>query len=254
MKLLSPAGDFESLKMAVYYGADEVYLGVKNFNARNIEGFNLETLKEAIEFAHLYNVKVHLTVNILFSDNELQNALDLVVDAYNLGVDAFIIQDIGLASLINKNYPQIEIHASTQMGLHNLEGVLWAKNLGFKRVVLARETPIEEIKKIKDNCDIEIEYFAHGALCVSFSGNCYLSSEIKGKSGNRGECLQLCRLFYNASNNEKQINNGYLLSTKDLCYADKLKELLSDKDKENMKLDIAVSKAADFVAENAKEV
>lgn len=225
MKLLSPAGDFESLKMAVYYGADEVYLGVKNFNARNIEGFNLETLKEAVEFAHLYNVKVHLTVNILFSDNELQDALDLVVDAYNLGVDAFIIQDIGLASLINKNYPQIEIHASTQMGLHNLEGVLWAKNLGFKRVVLSRETPIEEIKRIKDNCDIEIEYFAHGALCVSFSGNCYLSSYLCNASGNRGKCKQLCRLPYQFFNNEKQIASGYLLSAKDFNMSNKIETL-----------------------------
>lgn len=225
MKLLSPAGDFKSLKMAVYYGADEVYLGVKNFNARNIEGFNLETLKEAIEFAHLYNVKVHLTVNILFSDDELQDALNLVVDAYNLGVDAFIIQDIGLASLISKNYPQIEIHASTQMGLHNLEGVLWAKNLGFKRVVLSRETPIEEIKRIKDNCDIEIEYFAHGALCVSFSGNCYLSSYLCNASGNRGKCKQLCRLPYQFFNNEKQIASGYLLSAKDFNMSNKIETL-----------------------------
>ena len=171
MKLLSPAGDFESLKMAVYYGADEVYLGVKDFNARNIEGFNLESLKQAIDFAHIYGVKVHLTVNILFSDDELQSALNLIVDAYNLGVDAFIIQDIGLASLVHKFFPEIEMHASTQMGIHNLEGAKVAKEIGFKRVVLARETSLSEVKRIKDNLDIEIEYFAHGALCVCFSGN-----------------------------------------------------------------------------------
>ena len=194
MKLLSPAGDFESLKMAVFYGADEVYLGVKDFNARNIEGFSLTSLREAVDFAHVYGVKVHLAVNILFSNSELQSALDLVVDAYNLGVDAFIIQDLGLASLISKNYPEICIHASTQMGLHNLEGVQFAKKLGFSRVVLARETPLDEIKRIKQNCDIEIEYFAQGALCVSFSGNCYLSSYLCGASGNRGKCKQLCRL------------------------------------------------------------
>lgn len=225
MKLLSPAGDFESLKMAVFYGADEVYLGVKDFNARNIEGFSLTSLREAVDFAHVYGVKVHLAVNILFSNSELQSALDLVVDAYNLGVDAFIIQDLGLASLISKNYPEICIHASTQMGLHNLEGVQFAKKLGFSRVVLARETPLEEIKRIKQNCDIEIEYFAQGALCVSFSGNCYLSSYLCGASGNRGKCKQLCRLPYKFFEGNKKLAEGYLLSAKDFCMADRLQEL-----------------------------
>lgn len=225
MKLLSPAGDFESLKMAVFYGADEVYLGVKDFNARNIEGFSLTSLRDAVDFAHVYGVKVHLTVNILFSNSELQSALDLVVDAYNLGVDAFIIQDLGLASLISKNYPEICIHASTQMGFHNLEGVQFAKKLGFSRVVLARETPLEEIKRIKQNCDIEIEYFAQGALCVSFSGNCYLSSYLCGASGNRGKCKQLCRLPYKFFEGNKKLAEGYLLSAKDFCMADRLQEL-----------------------------
>ena len=225
MKLLSPAGDFESLKMAVFYGADEVYLGVKDFNARNIEGFSLTSLREAVDFAHVYGVKVHLAVNILFSNSELQSALDLVVDAYNLGVDAFIIQDLGLASLISKNHPEICIHASTQMGLHNLEGVQFAKKLGFSRVVLARETPLDEIKRIKQNCDIEIEYFAQGALCVSFSGNCYLSSYLCGASGNRGKCKQLCRLPYKFFEGNKKLAEGYLLSAKDFCMADRLQEL-----------------------------
>ena len=225
MLLLSPAGDFESLKMAVFYGADEVYLGVKDFNARNIEGFSLTSLREAVDFAHVYGVKVHLAVNILFSNSELQSALDLVVDAYNLGVDAFIIQDLGLASLISKNYPEICIHASTQMGLHNLEGVQFAKKLGFSRVVLSRETPLDEIKRIKQNCDIEIEYFAQGALCVSFSGNCYLSSYLCGASGNRGKCKQLCRLPYKFFEGNKKLAEGYLLSAKDFCMADRLQEL-----------------------------
>lgn len=225
MKLLSPAGDFESLKMAVFYGADEVYLGVKDFNARNIEGFSLTSLREAVDFAHVYGVKVHLAVNILFSNSELQSALDLVVDAYNLGVDAFIIQDLGLASLISKNYPEICIHASTQMGLHNLEGVQFAKKLGFSRVVLSRETPLDEIKRIKQNCDIEIEYFAQGALCVSFSGNCYLSSYLCGASGNRGKCKQLCRLPYKFFEGNKKLAEGYLLSAKDFCMISRLQEL-----------------------------
>ena len=225
MKLLSPAGDFESLKMAVFYGADEVYLGVKDFNARNIEGFSLDSLKQAVDFAHIYGVKVHMAVNILFSNSELQQALDLVVDAHNLGVDAFIIQDLGLASLIHKNYPEICIHASTQMGLHNLEGVEFAKKLGFSRVVLARETSLDEIKRIKQNCDIEIEYFAQGALCVSFSGNCYLSSYLCGASGNRGKCKQLCRLPYKFFDKNKKLAEGFLLSAKDFCMATSLQKL-----------------------------
>ena len=225
MLLLPPAGDFESLKMAVFYGADEVYLGVKDFNARNIEGFSLTSLREAVDFAHVYGVKVHLAVNILFSNSELQSALDLVVDAYNLGVDAFIIQDLGLASLISKNYPEICIHASTQMGFHNLEGVQFAKKLGFSRVVLSRETPLDEIKRIKQNCDIEIEYFAQGALCVSFSGNCYLSSYLCGASGNRGKCKQLCRLPYKFFEGNKKLAEGYLLSAKDFCMISRLQEL-----------------------------
>lgn len=225
MKILSPAGDMESLKVAVFNGADEVYLGVKDFNARNIEGFSIETLKEAVGFAHIFDVKVNLTVNILFSDDEMQSALDLVVDAYNLGVDSFIIQDIGLASLINKYYPQIEMHASTQMGIHNLEGVRAVENLGFKRVVLARETPLEEIKRIKENSNIEIEYFCQGALCVCFSGNCYLSSYLHEASGNRGKCKQLCRLPYSFRFDNKEIKNGYLLSVKDFNMLEKLKDL-----------------------------
>ena len=172
MKLLSPAGNLECLKVAVYNGADEVYLGLNDFNARNnIDGFNFDTLKEGVLFAHAYGVKVLLAINILFTDQEMQSAVDTVVKAYNLGVDAFIVQDLGLASILHKNYPFIELHASTQMGIHNLEGVKFIQQFGFTRVVLARETPLSEIKRIRSNSSIEIEYFCHGALCVSFSGN-----------------------------------------------------------------------------------
>ena len=225
MKLLAPAGDEQSLKMAVVNGADEVYLGVKDFNARNIEGFSLSTLKQAVDYAHIYGVKVHLAVNILFNDDELQSALDLIVDAYNLGVDAFIVQDIGLISLLHQHYPQIEIHASTQMGLHNLEGAKWLERFGVKRVVLARETPIDEIKRIKQNCNVEIEYFAQGALCVCFSGNCYMSSYLLDASGNRGKCKQLCRLPYDLRLNNKAVATGYLLSAKDFNMINRLEDL-----------------------------
>ena len=157
MKILSPVGNFESLKMAVFNGADEVYLGINDFNARNnIDGFGLADLQEVVQFAHTFDVKVNLAINILFSDEEMQKALDIVVDAYNMGVDSFIVQDIGLANLIFKHYPQIEVHASTQMGLHNLEGVKFAEKMGFKRVVLARETPLQEIENIRKNTSVEI--------------------------------------------------------------------------------------------------
>lgn len=225
MKILSPAGDMESLKMAVIHGADEVYLGIKDFNARNIQGFSLSTLKQAVDYAHIFGVKINLAVNILFKDEELNSALDLIVDAYNMGVDSFIVQDLGLISLINKHYPQIELHASTQMGLHNLEGVKAMQQFNFKRVVLSRETPLDEVKRIKQNLDVEIEYFCHGALCVSFSGNCYLSSYLCDASGNRGKCKQLCRLPYSFCYDTKQIKTGYLLSAKDFNMIDRLNEL-----------------------------
>lgn len=227
MKLLAPAGEGQSLKMAVVNGADEVYLGVKDFNARNIEGFSLSTLKQAVDYAHIYDVKVHLAVNILFNDNELQSALDLIVDAHNLGVDAFIVQDLGLISLLHKYYPKIEIHASTQMGLHNLEGVKIVENFGVKRFVLARETPLDEIKRIKQNSIVEIEYFAQGALCVCFSGNCYMSSYLLDASGNRGKCKQLCRLPYDLRLNNKALATGYLLSAKDFNMLNRLDDLQS---------------------------
>lgn len=226
MKILSPAGNFESLKMAIFNGADEVYLGINDFNARNnINGFNIDNLGEAVDFAHIFAVKVNLAINILFSNSELQSALDTLIKAYNLGVDCFIVQDLALAKLVSENYPEIELHASTQMGICNLEGVKAIEPFGFKRVVLARETPLAEIKRIKENSNIEIEYFAHGALCVAFSGNCYLSSYLHGASGNRGKCKQLCRLPYSLLKNGKVLKTGYLLSAKDFNTINRLKEL-----------------------------
>ncbi len=226
MKILSPAGNMQCLKAAVYNGADEVYLGINDFNARNnVDGFSIDTLQEAVDFAHIYDVRVYLAINILFSDKELQQALDIVVQAYNMGVDAFITQDLGLAKLIHDYYPEIELHASTQMGIHNLEGVQAIEQFGFKRVVLARETPLDEITRIRKNSNIEIEYFVQGALCVSFSGNCYLSSYLNDASGNRGKCKQLCRLPYALKINNKTLKQGYLLSAKDFCMIDRLDEL-----------------------------
>lgn len=226
MKILSPAGNAECLRAAVYNGADEVYLGINEFNARNnIDGFNINGIKDAVDFAHVFGVKVHLAINILFSDGELQSALDTVVECYNSGVDAFIIQDLGLISLVKRYYPNIEIHASTQMGIHNAEGALYVERLGVKRVVLSRETPLKEIERIKKKTGLEIEYFAQGALCVSFSGNCYMSSYLFNASGNRGRCKQLCRLPYTLVKNGKSLKSGYLLSAKDFNMSRRLKDL-----------------------------
>lgn len=226
MKILSPAGNMESLKAAVYNGADEVYLGINEFNARNnIDGFTMDSLKEAVDFSHLYGVKVFLAINILFSDDEMQKAVDVVVKAYNIGIDAFIVQDLGLATILNDNYPDVVLHASTQMGIHNLEGVKEIAKFGFKRVVLSRETDLNEIVRIKDNTDIEIEYFVQGALCVSFSGNCYLSSYLLNASGNRGRCKQLCRLPFSFQKNNKIIKSGYLLSAKDFNMINRISDL-----------------------------
>lgn len=226
MKLLSPVGNFESLRMAIFNGADEIYLGVTDFNARNnIEGFSLDDLDDVVYFAHLHGAKVNLTVNILFRDDELKSAVDLVVKAFNKGVDYFIVQDLGLALLLRQNYPQIILHASTQMAIHNLAGAKYVEKLGFSRVVLARETPLEEIKNIRKNTNLEIEYFCQGALCVCFSGNCYLSSYLCDASGNRGKCKQLCRLEYSLLKDGKTLKKGYLLSAKDLNMSARLNDL-----------------------------
>lgn len=226
MKILSPVGNFESLKMAIYYRTNEIYFGISEFNARNnIEGFSLKDIDEIVFLSHINNVKVNLAVNILFKDDELESAVNLVVTAYNKGVDCFIIQDLGLAYILNKFYPEIEIHASTQMGIHNTMGAKEIEKMGFKRVVLARETPLEEIESIKKNTNLEIEYFAYGALCVSFSGNCFLSSYLCDASGNRGKCKQLCRLPYSLHENGKKVCEGYLLSAKDFNMINELSNL-----------------------------
>ena len=182
-ELLSPVGDFECLKAAVQNGADSVYLGSSSFNARNrATNFDLEELSQAIKYAKLRNVKVHLTLNTLIKDSEFEDAVNLAITAYNLGVDAIIIQDLGLAKYLIKNYPEIPIHASTQMTVHNLDGVKQLQKLGYSRVVLSRELSINEIKNIRKNTDVELEVFIHGALCISYSGQCLFSSMVGDRS------------------------------------------------------------------------
>lgn len=183
IELLSPVGDFECLKAAIQNGANAVYLGASSFSARaSAKNFDLKELEEAINYATLRNVKVHLALNTLIKNNEFNHAINLATKAYELGVDAIIVQDFGLAKTLIENLPDLPIHASTQMSIHNLEGAQMAKNLGFRRVVLARELSLPEIRFIHDNCDIEIEVFAHGALCICYSGQCLMSSMIGARS------------------------------------------------------------------------
>ena len=224
VELLAPVGDWNCLKAAVQNGADAVYFGVEQFNARMYAAnFNVEDMKQVIDYCKLRNVKTNLTLNTLLENGEFDNAVDLAKEAYKAGVDAIIVQDFGLAKYLIDNIPGLPIHASTQMTIHNLQGVLKLEKLGFDRVVLSRELSCEEIEYICKNCKVEIETFIHGALCICYSGQCLFSSVVGGRSGNRGKCAGPCRLPYeliseNAETHErKSIDKGYLLSTKDLC-------------------------------------
>ncbi len=228
MEILSPAGNFECLKAAIMAGADAVYLGGKLFGARAFSNnFTDEELIEAIKYAHLYNVKVYVTVNTLIYEREVEKFLSYVDFLYKNNVDALIIQDIGMMDLIRKTYPTLELHASTQMHIHNIEGVKLVEKLGLKRAVLARETSIDTIKYIKENTGIELEIFVHGALCISYSGQCLMSALIGNRSGNRGSCAGCCRQPYNLISNNKKVNDEkYILSTKDLCSLDIIGKLI----------------------------
>lgn len=228
IELLSPVGDFECLKAAVQNGADAVYFGANLFSARAFaKNFDLENLEKAINYAKLRGVKTNLTLNTLIKDDEFEDAVMLAKKAYEFGIDAIIVQDLGLATTLIKNFPNLPIHASTQMTIHNLDGALEAEKLGFKRAVLSRELPINEIEYICKNSNIEIEVFIHGALCISYSGQCLFSSMIGGRSGNRGKCAQPCRLPYELLEDENKIDSGYLLSTRDLCGLEFLPQLIN---------------------------
>ena len=226
IEVLAPCGSIDAFNQAINAGADAVYLGMSAFNARiKADNFSDDNIAEVISRAHFYGIKVYLTVNTLIKNYEVEDFLSTVSTALKAGVDALIIQDLGMATLVRTIYPDATLHASTQMGIHNLEGALFLQSLGFKRVVLSRETKIEDIRLIKSNTDLEIEYFVHGALCVAFSGNCYLSALTNGNSGNRGACKQLCRLNFSAKCGDFT-NNGHLFSPKDLCLISNLTELI----------------------------
>ena len=227
IELLSPAGDFECLKAAVQNGADSVYLGSSLFSARAFaSNFDLAELKKAIDYAKIRGVKTNLALNTLIKNNEFKEAFELAKKAYLYGIDAIIVQDLGLAMKLIKTFPDLPIHASTQMTVHNLNGALELQKLGFKRVVLSRELSINEIEYICKNTDIEIECFIHGALCISYSGQCLFSSILGGRSGNRGKCAGPCRLPFSLLENNKTIDSGYLLNTRDLCGLEYLPRLI----------------------------
>lgn len=223
LEVLAPVGNIQSLKAAIYAGADAVYLGLDMFNARIKAGnFNKDNIKYYIDYCHLFGVKVYIAFNTSVKQSELDLFAQYVDIAAKGGADAFIVTDLGTLDIFRKY--DIPLHGSTQIGVHNLAGAKILEELGFTRVVLARETLIEDIIKIKNNTSLEIEHFVHGALCVCFSGACLMSSMMSGDSGNRGRCNQPCRLKYTSQYNNKP---KYLLSPKDQCLIDKIEELRS---------------------------
>lgn len=222
MELLAPAGSMEALKAAVQNGADAVYLGCGPFNARqSAKNFTPQTLAEAVKYCHVRGVQVHLTLNTLVSDREMDECVALIRQAATAGVDAFIVQDLGVVELCRRIAPGVAIHGSTQMTIHSLPGVLLCAAWGMSRVVLSRELSREEIRYICAGSPIEIEVFGHGALCMCYSGQCYLSAAIGGRSGNRGRCAQPCRQAYGFGRSEQR----YPLSLKDNCLVHYLKDL-----------------------------
>lgn len=230
IELLAPAGKMESLVAAVQNGANAVYLGGELFSARaSANNFSDKELADAVFYAHFRDVKIYVTVNTLLDDYEVENAIEYIHFLNEIGVDGVIVQDLGLSMLVRDHFPDLELHASTQMTINSLEGAKFLEKNGFSRVVLARETPLSEIELIRKNTNLKIEAFAHGALCVSFSGQCLMSSMIGGRSGNRGRCAQPCRKSYEVVNKNGDvlpIERAYLISPKDLCTIDNIDRLI----------------------------
>ena len=225
VELLSPAGNMKTLISAVNNGADAVYIGGKNFGARAFsENFSDNELIKAVKYCHLYGVKIYVTANTVIFENEIESFLNYMKFLYEINVDAVIMQDLGMIHLVKKLIPNLEIHASTQMNIHNDEGLKLLKQMKVSRAVLAREMTYNEIKSLKT--DIEKEIFIHGALCVSYSGQCLFSSLNGSRSGNRGKCVGSCRLPYDLIEKNKINKNIYPLSTKELCTAEYIKKIL----------------------------
>lgn len=227
IELLAPAGSLESLYAAVNAKADAVYVGGSKFSARAYAAnFNNEEIKTAVDYCHSYNVKIYVTINICLKESELKEALKYAGYLYEIGVDALIVQDLGLFKLIKEKYIDFELHGSTQVTIHNEEGAVYFTEKGFKRIVLSRELSLPEIKRISKDLDIETEIFVHGALCVCYSGKCLMSSMIGDRSGNRGRCAQPCRKEYTIKSGSSQTKKGYLLSPKDMCTIDNMQDII----------------------------
>ena len=226
-ELLAPSGNFECVKAAVYNGADAVYLGGRLFNARAYaNNFDDEQLAMTCDFCHQYDVKVYVTVNTLYKQEEIPPLLEFVEKLYEMGVDGLIMQDLGAISLVRKYWPDLPVHASTQLTANSLNDVKVMEEMGVRTVVLSRELNLEEISEICHNTSMRVETFIHGALCVSYSGQCFMSSVLSDRSGNRGRCSQNCRMHYRLLEDGKKTADGYLLSTKDICVLDLLPQLL----------------------------
>lgn len=225
IELLAPAKNLECGIAAVDHGADAVYIGASRFGARAAAGNSIEDIRKLIDYAHLFYVRVYVAINTIFYDDELTEAEKLIKELLAAGVDAIIVQDM---AVLKMNIPPVVLHASTQTDNRTIDKVKFLQNSGFSRVVLARELTLKQIKEIADNTKVELEAFVHGALCVSYSGQCYISQAITGRSANRGECAQFCRLPYDLTDNEgnKLIRNKHLLSLKDLDLSEYLEDLL----------------------------
>ena len=226
IELLAPAKNLECGIAAIDHGADAVYIGAPRFGARAAAGNSLDDIAELVKYAHLYNVRIYVTLNTILKDEELEDTEKLVWDLYRIGVDALIVQDMGLLSL---NLPPIPLHASTQMDNRNAEKVKFLADTGFRQVVLARELSLEQIRKIHEAVpQTPLEVFVHGALCVSYSGQCYVSQHCFGRSANRGECAQFCRLAFDMvdADGKMMVQNKHLLSLKDLNQSEELEKLL----------------------------
>lgn len=227
-ELLSPAGSIETFYAAIANGCDAIYLGLDKFSARAYaENFTIDNLKELINFAHLRNVKIYITMNTIIYNNELEEVYKTIDELANINVDALIVQDLAILSYVKNKYKSLEIHASTQMGIDDLDGAKLLKELGVSQIVFARETSLNTLKTIKKSLNIKAETFIHGALCVAYSGNCLMSSMIGDRSGNRGRCAGCCRQIYSLydKDNSTPIKTGYLLSMKDLNTSEHIKDM-----------------------------
>lgn len=253
-ELLLPVGNMEMCLAAIHNGADAIYMGVSGFNARGrSEMLGVEKAREIIDLCHLYGVRVNLAFNVVIFQDELESALQKLIEYIPLRPDAFIVQDLGLARLIRTLAPEQPVHASTQMTMTSFEGIRLLDDLGIKRFVLGRENSIEDIKKIRENTDKELEVFVHGALCVAYSGQCFTSESIGGRSANRGQCAQSCRLSYEMYVDGERKDLGdkkYLVSPQDLCGIEEAREL-ADIGVDSLKIEGRL-KAPEYVAATAR--